>query len=68
MQKCRLCGKEASILKAYYHNAFVCEGCYIILDTPIINHPGRLELRMKMHSEYLVQMTEMKESINGGYY
>ena len=45
MQECRLCGEEAPILTAYYDDAFVCPKCYIILNTPKVNHPERLQLR-----------------------
>ncbi len=48
MQYCKLCERPASILKAFYYNAFVCEVCYEILDEEVPNHPQRLELRKKV--------------------
>jgi len=53
MQKCKLCGKNASELRAFYYNAFVCEACYEILDKPIPDHPQRLELRKKEYQNAL---------------
>jgi len=53
MQKCKLCGRNASVLRAFYYNAFVCEECYEILDKPIPDHPQRLELRKKLYQNAL---------------
>ena len=53
MQECKLCGRNALVLRAFYYNAFVCEKCYEILDKPTPNHPQRLELRKKVYQNAL---------------